>query len=144
MKPGLHRAHQRGFTLLESILALTVFSLAVIGLVETINTMGAAAVESRQELMIQGRMETLLVEITRDPLWLKDGVLTPPQDRSFVEGAVTYKTKITPLELQNNKGEQLNEFYKATVQALWKEGRTDQEVIAETWVWPRLYSPAPR
>jgi len=133
-----------GFTLLEALLALLVFSTAVIALVEAINTMGTAAVESRKELQIQGRLETLLMEITRDPMWLKDGRLTRPEDKTFREGDVTYQTKVVEQELQNKEGETLKDLFKVTVQARWKESGIEQEQTAETWTWPPLFVPQPR
>jgi Tfp pilus assembly protein PilV len=141
MKARPHRWQSAGFTLLEALLAMFVFSIAVVSLVTAINTMGEAAVESRRELQIQGRMESLLMEATRSPEWLQGGQVNKPEDKTVKEAGVTYLIQAEEHELENSEAATLTDFYRVSILARWEEGGLPQEQLAETWVWPPLFAP---
>jgi Tfp pilus assembly protein PilV len=132
----------RGFTLLEALLALFIFSTAVISLVEAINAIGRTVLLSRRELQVQSRLETLLLEATRSPELLSKMRTTTAQESTLQEADVSYVTRSAPLELQNKDGQRITDIMTVSVTARWKEGREDQMVSAETWVYPRLFLPA--
>lgn len=123
----------RGFTLLETLLALMVFSLAVVALVEAVHQLGGSALLMRREAEVQERMRSLLTEHTRLP--------NPPNLVEFNEGAVTYKVTRQPLDLKNREGISLYELFEVRVTARWLEGRLPQQATAETWVHPPLFRP---
>jgi prepilin-type N-terminal cleavage/methylation domain-containing protein len=134
--------HRSGFTLLEVMLALMVFSMAVVALVTAINGIGNASTESRQYREVQSRLESLLTEITRMP----PDPSAAPGDRTLEktvrENGVEYRIKKAPLELTNKDGQQLPDMFTVTATARWKEGGGDAELSAETMVYPPLYAPA--
>ena len=137
MRPG-HRSS--AFTLLEVLLALLVFSIAVVALVEVINTMGRAMIEARRNREITARLESLMLETTRKPRPQES-----PGGRGFesttrVDG-VEYHLKMAPVEMTNADGEPLPDLHTVRATARWKEGGQDQEMSAETLLYPSLYAP---
>ena len=139
MKTCTFTKSKPAFTLLETLLALFVFSLAVVSLVEAINSMGMASVESRREQQIQQRLELLLLETTRKQDWLKSGPLTSTWDTKISEEDTVYFISVEPLSLENVEKLQLTDLYQVKIAARWKEGEIEQEEVAETWVWSPLF-----
>lgn len=122
---------RRGFTLLETLLALMVFSTAVVALVEAVHQLGEHTLLRRHEAAVQERMRSLLVEHTRRPDEIEEVKLQ--------EGDVTYIVTHSPLELKNRDGQPVEGLFEVRVTAAWKEGRTQQQASAETWVYPPLF-----
>jgi prepilin-type N-terminal cleavage/methylation domain-containing protein len=133
------RSHQQGFTLLEVLLALFIFSTAVISLVEAINATGRTVLLSRRERQVQARLETILMEASRSPESLSKMRLSAEQESTVTEDDVKYVIRSAPVELRNKDGQAIPELLSVNVTAHWKEGREEQEVSAETWVYPRLF-----
>ena len=122
---------RRGFTLLETLLALMVFSTAVVALVEAVHQLGEHTLLRRHEAAVQERMRSLLVEHTRRP----DDI----EEVKLQEGDVTYTVTHTPLELKDRDGQRVEGLFEVRVTAAWLEGRTQQQASAETWVYPPLF-----
>lgn len=122
---------RNGFTLLETLLALMVFSMAVVALVEAVHQLGANALLRRHEAAVQERMRSLLVEHTRRP--------DATEEVKLQEGEVSYTVTHTPLELQDRDGQPVTGLFEVRVTADWMEGREPQQATAETWVYPPLF-----
>ncbi len=122
---------RKGFTLLETLLALMVFSTAVVALVEAVHQLGEHTLLRRHEAAVQERMRSLLVEHTRRP----DDI----EEVKLQEGDVTYTVTHTPLELKDRDGQPVEGLFEVRVTAAWLEGRTQQQASAETWVYPPLF-----
>ncbi len=122
---------RRAFTLLETLLALMVFSLAVVALVEAVHQLGEHTLLRRHETAVQERMRSLLVEHTRLP--------DSPVEMQLKEGDVTYTVRHTPLDLRSKNGAPLPQMFEVKVTADWRDGRVAQQVTAETWVYPPLF-----
>ena len=75
---------KRGFTLLETLLALMVFSLAVVALVEAVHQLGGTTLLMRREAEVQERIRSLLIEHTRLP--------DPQEEAQVKEGATVFST----------------------------------------------------
>lgn len=131
----------RGFTLLEALLALFIFSTAVIALVEAVNSMGRTVSLSRREQEVRARLDSMLVEATRDPEWISRPRDSEPREVTVKEDDVTYVTRKRPLALANQDGVRLADFFEVSVTARWLEGAQPQEVVADTWVYPPLFTP---
>jgi len=133
-----------GFTLLEVMLALMVFSIAVVSLVAAINGVGNASTESRVFREVESRLESLLTEVTRTP---KDPSAPAVADRTWEktvkENGVEYHIKKAPFEITNKDGQVLPDMFTVKATARWKEGGHDEELNAETLVYPPLYAPVP-
>lgn len=133
----VHYSNQ-GFTLIEVLLSLLIFSVAAVSLVQAINILGVAGTEAREERAIQDRLDNLLLETSRKPL----PRISP--HRAFTEthreGNVTYEVRIEPLELVNKDNQRLNELYTLRATATWIESGREQRLSAETWIYPPLYA----
>lgn len=133
----VHRKGQ-GFTLIEVLLSLLIFSVAAVSLVQAINILGTAGVEARSDRAIQDRLDNLLLETTRKPLPRMN--LNSPFTETHRENNVTYEVRIEPLEMTNKDNQRLNDLYKVQVKALWNENGREQRMTAETWMYPPLYA----
>lgn len=122
---------RKGFTLLETLLALMVFSMAVVALVEAVHQLGEHTLLRRHEAAVQERMRSLLVEHTRRPDEIEEVKLQ--------EGDVSYTVTHTPLELKDRDGQPVEGLFEVRVTAAWKEGQVPQQASAETWVYPPLF-----
>lgn len=134
MKRSLHNRRRKhsAFTLLETLLALMIFSMAVVALVEAVQQLGNSALFQRREIGVQERMRSLLTERTRLPL--------PKEEETKIqEDDVTYTVSHQLLELQNKDGMGLQDLYEVRVTADWMEGRQRQQATVETWLYPPLF-----
>jgi Tfp pilus assembly protein PilV len=135
------RLKASAFTLLETLLAMFVFSIAAVGLVEAVNQMGRTTLVRRQEAMLQDRMRSILVERSH-LLWKQPAPTSVVSEKVLEEDGVTYTLQVAPLELQNQDGLPLTNMLSVTVLAAWKEGTAPQEASASTWVYLPLFRPA--
>lgn len=128
----------QGFTLIEVLLALLIFSVAAVSLVQAINILGTAGVEARSDRVIQDRLDTLLLETSRKPL----PPMSPnsPYSDTHRENNVSYEIHIEPLEITNADNQRLTDLYKLKVIAVWNESGREQRMTAETWLYPPLYA----
>lgn len=139
MTPPLQSARrgQRGFLLLEVILALAVFSAAATGFAVALHQMAKAASLAQSELRITRILASALDETLSLPV-LEEGTTTAPVGQSDMEMATT----ITLLEnLENEDGGVLQEMYLITVTARWYELGEWKERSAETWRYGQMYQP---
>ena len=139
MTPSLHsgRKGQRGFLLLEVILALAVFSAAATGFAVAMHRMAAAAALAQNELRITRILDSALDETLSLPQ-LEEGSTSNHVGKSGIE----MTTAITLLNnLENQDGALLQEMYLITVTARWYETGGWKERAAETWRYGRMYQP---
>ncbi|TLD71314.1 prepilin-type N-terminal cleavage/methylation domain-containing protein [Phragmitibacter flavus] len=136
-----HREGRRqGFTLMEVLLALFVFVVAVMGLVECINHIGLASAETRLERRVQSRLDSLLVEATRRSPWINQGRVDDSKLETVVEeDNVRYEIKAAPLEIKTDDGNSVRGLYHVSVTGSWLEDGRPHESTVETWVWPNLF-----
>lgn len=126
---------KQGFTLLETLLAIMVFSMAVVALVEAVHQLGENTLQRQHEAAVQERMRSILIEQTRIP------VANPPEELKIKEGPITYVVRRTPLELTDRDGRPVQGIFEVSVTANWLEGRTPQQASTETWLYPPLFQP---
>jgi prepilin-type N-terminal cleavage/methylation domain-containing protein len=137
------RSPQRGFTLLETILALMIFSIAVVSLVGAINGMGNASTEARRTREVQAQLETLILEITRHvPQEIVAGQRS--YEKSTNRDGVEYRIAMAAVELTNQDGQPLQGIYSVKAEAHWTDGGHKEALNAETMLFPPLYYNAPR
>lgn len=121
----------RGFTLLETLLALMIFSIAVVALVEAVNQLGGGALHQRRAAMVEQRMRSLLVEHTRLPVSMNETKIT--------EEDVTFTIRHEALNLRNQAGLPLQGLVEVRVTAEWLEGHTPHQATTGVWTYPPLF-----
>lgn len=126
---------------MEVLLAVMIFSLAVVTLVEAVNDTGRAALMGRRERFVQARLDLFLLQATRDPEFATKVGQGSFQEEKVTEGDITFNTRIKRLELTNQDNQPVPDIFEVTVIARWKEGRDEQELEASTWMYPPLFAP---
>lgn len=103
---------KRGIALLEMILALTIFSLVVVALARSLQSAVEATTLRQQEHKIQEEMRSLL-----------DWVKVNPKDKERfkvveLKDGTTLQPSLEPLEVKNEKGNNLQNLYTLKIEAL--------------------------
>lgn len=133
-----HSARRAGFTLMETVIALAIFSLAVVALAEAIQQSGKTSNIIRQDIQIQDRMAALTAETTR-LIALTAAGARPQQPEPVEDNGVTYKVNVQQIKNLVNKDKQPVEgLWQVITTADWKEGTSDQHLEEESWVYPPL------
>ena len=114
----------RGFTLLEVLIALGMFVLAVGGLALALDRAFSASIILRRDDEIRQQIESLIDQAMVLPIdGLQQGIESGPD----ALGA-KYSSVAEPVEdLVNKDQETLGGIWKITVRAAWEEGGQEQE-----------------
>ena len=113
----------RAFTLLEVLIALAMFVLAVGGLSVAMDRIFSANIMLRRDTEVRQQIESIIDEAMTLPIeTLEQGRETEPD----AMGA-KYFTRAEVAEMANAKDEPLERLWWITVRAEWMEGREKQE-----------------
>jgi prepilin-type N-terminal cleavage/methylation domain-containing protein len=126
-----NHAPQGGFTLFEVMLAIMLFSFAVIGLATALNRALDASTIRRRETEVRNGLENTLAELRLQPL--QPGKLSTgkPDARGVV-----YSTEVKVADtLETEQKDKLTGMYIVTVTANWKTGSEDQERQVQLYVY---------
>ena len=130
----------RGFTMLEMLLALTLFGMAVVPLVRALARTSQMAVESQMDARMQLRLQSKLTEIsklTNLAEWDGQSQQTEPD-----ELGVWTVTQVEQMkEVKNEDGQEVTQLYRIYVQAFYHvDWKTEPEMMdAEVWRYQPLY-----
>ena len=113
------------------VLAITIFSLAVLGLAKSLDQALSAANQLRRDQIIRIGMRNFLEEIRRKPL---TEMSTTYVDPTY---GVTYTSSTEPLSLRTTSGSTLSDLYTLTIKA----GSTFNSVPEETTLSVYVYKP---
>ncbi|WP_265595073.1 prepilin-type N-terminal cleavage/methylation domain-containing protein [Haloferula sp. BvORR071] len=130
----------RGFLLLEVLLALAVFAIAVTGFVMALNQTADLATVTQRELRITRLLESALAKAMSQPV-LEEGTTSEAVGEMEAQGMEIETTVEMMPEIENEDGQMLQEMYRIEVAARWFENGVSQEQTAETWRYSRLYQP---
>ncbi len=121
------RRQTSGFTLIEVMVALFLFVLAVGGLALALDTTFTSSQVLRRDREVRQQLDSFLDEAMEIPLQtLLEGRKTGPD----AVGA-TYILSAEQADLRNEKDELLAGLYWVTVQAKWTEAGQPQELAAK-------------
>lgn len=129
-----------GFLLLEVLLALGVFSMAVTGFAVALHRTADLAMQAQRGVKITRLLESALAEAISYPV-LEEGTTSVPIEEMAEEGLEIETTIELLPEMENEEGQFLQEMYRIEVAARWFENGVRQEELAETWRYSRLYQP---
>lgn len=130
-------AANRGFLLLEMVLALAVFGIAATGFAVALHRMADAAGLAQSELRITRILDSALDETISLPV-LEEGVTNSSVGDTGIELGTTIKLLD---ELQNEEGQALQEMYSIKIDARWFNSGEWKERSVETWRYGRMYQP---
>ena len=126
------RTPHSAFILLEVVIAIGVFLMAITGIVVALNTIIDSSLAVRKENAILVKMETRLAEARFLPL--QEG--TFPDEEPDVDG-VLFTRVVTPLELQNKDQVPLGNLFQVQIVASWVDGFRKENQTAEIYVLQR-------
>ena len=110
-------AHASGFVMLEAVLALGLFATVATAMAIALNQLSSANTDMRREALLLRTLESAMTEAAhRTPL--EPRFETTPTD-AF---GVRVETQIAPLNLKNQRGQQLRGLYQITVTATFDDG----------------------
>lgn len=128
----------RGFSLLEMVMALAIFSLAIVALAEAIQRTCETSNIIRQDIRIHDHLAALTSETTRLIGMAASGV-RPQQPDPVMEEGVLYRVRVQELKNLLNKDQvPVEGLWQVITSADWKEGASEQHLEQETWVYPPM------
>jgi prepilin-type N-terminal cleavage/methylation domain-containing protein len=119
----------RAFTLLEVMLALAIFSMAILGLALSLQEMIEASLESRRDNEVRRELDSRLATFRQKQI--QPGT----QDLGQDQAGRTYEGETTLLELKNQRNVALHGLYRLTVRTKWKAGATEEERSCSLYVY---------
>jgi Tfp pilus assembly protein PilV len=137
MKTNLHRRKRpqlRGYILIEMVLAITIFAIAVLGLVKAMNQAGETANLLRRDQIIRVGMRNFFEELRNKPL---AQMSTTQMDTTY---GITYTSTTEALSLKTTSGSVLSDMYNLTIHATSSFDGVPQEDTLNVYV----YKPAQR
>lgn len=127
--------NHRGYILYEVLIALTVFALAITGLMQVLSLTIDAANEIAFERAVHRGLESILTEARhRDVADMSIDYLDEVLE-------VAYHTEVEELQLANTEGQTLTGMYKLTATATYQVGAEQVEDAAEIWIYDNSTRP---
>ena len=117
------------YLLLDVILAVTVFAIAVTGILVAVNRITETSRLYAMDMQVQYGMDAMLVEARHRP------VEEMGFERDDSDLGVLYRTEIEPLNQVNSEGEALKDLYRLKVSAIFQFGDEDETDTAEVIVY---------
>jgi Tfp pilus assembly protein PilV len=135
-----HSHHRRrGFLMMEVVLALGIFGIAVTGFTIAIARTAEVAAMAQRQSQINRLLESSLSEALATPN-LEVGRTTVVVEETIAGASVEIDTLVEELtELEAENGQLLDAMYRIEVSAHWFADGEWREEMAETWRYGRLY-----
>ncbi|NNE92426.1 MAG: hypothetical protein HKN23_12325 [Verrucomicrobiales bacterium] len=122
-------SNQQGWALFDVVMAITVFAIAVTGIVVQLGQIGEGSAAFAKDRLIQYGIESMLTEVKHRPV---NEMTMEVFDENL---AVTYATTVEDANLSNVDGEALEDMYKVKVTATWDDDGGEQVETAEIFVY---------
>ena len=123
------RCSARGSVLLELVIALAIFSIAVIGLARTLNGSMEVSNILNKDHRVRVGMRSFLEEVRRKPLAEMSVSMT-----DAVTG-ITYASSLQPITLNSTSGSPLQDLYNLKVIASYSVGNEIREESVDVYVY---------
>ena len=120
---------EEGLTLLETVLALTVFVVAITSLFGTLQKINENSNTFARDRLIQYGLESILTEAKHLP------VQEMTLERRDEELGVTYRTTVENLALSNVDGDPLEDLYTLRAEAIFEDSYGEQTEVAEIYIY---------
>jgi len=111
---GRGRPSPKGYALLDVVLAVAVFALAVTGYVGVMQRINETSTEYARDRFVQQRLVSLLDQTRQRPL---RSMTSETQDPL---AAVTFRTYVEPWQVENGQGGALADLYLLTAEAVFE------------------------
>ncbi len=124
------RHSRSGYILLELVIALTIFAIAVLGLAKSLNMSLEVSNQLNRENAIRIGMRSFLEECRKKPT-TSEMAMSAVDERL----GVTFSSLIDPAGLTNSSGKTLADLYKLTVTATYATGGAQEEQSVMVYVY---------
>ena len=123
-----------GVVLFEVMIALGLFGLVAVGLVQALQATAEASRASRVEMHVVRNLQSLMTELSKMDSY--DEVPEPTQPDAM---GVVYSFEVEEMEIETEEGEVLNDMYRLRVVADWERHGEKDQMASETWRFLPLY-----
>lgn len=120
---------RRGYILFELVIALTIFSIAVLGLARALSDSLQIVNTMNRETAIRIGLRSFLEERRKKP------IADIPGAADDLRLGCTYTTTLEPANLQNRDGRTLSNLYTLTAKAAYTVGNEAQEESVMVYVY---------
>jgi len=129
IRHGSFRA-KRGYILLELIIALTIFAIAVVGLAKSLNTTLEVGNIMNRDYAVRIGLQSFVEEVKRKAI--SDMATTATDERL----GATYTSTVDSLSLTvPRSGAQLSDCYRLTATAVYTVGSEQRDETIELWLY---------
>ncbi len=102
-----------GFTLLELLMAMALFTVAAVSLAEALNLISLTVSETIDDAEARELLRATMLEVARDPNLAEDSRETNPDERGLY-----FRIQVERLDLKNQEGQTLDNLYEVQVTAV--------------------------
>jgi hypothetical protein len=123
------RGGVRGYILFELVLAITIFSIAVLGLAKALNQSLDTANLLKRDQIIRVGMRNFFEEVRRKPL---KEMSTSYMDTTY---GITYTSTTEPVSLRTTNGSTLSDLYNLSIKATSEFNGVPEEATLSIYVY---------
>ena len=130
-----HRGRGRAFILFEAMLAVTIFSLAVLGLGKCVQNCLRAEMLKDEDMRARRCLANRMAEVEAQAVNLTNKETTEEMKDAFA--GMTMKQKRVEVKRKNEKGQDIAGLYAVTLDLSWKSRGETQTRTLQFYVYPR-------
>lgn len=116
---------REGYALLDVVLAVAIFAIAVTGLIQVLRGIGETSEGFARDRYVQQQLEALLAEKRRMKL---DAMASETLDEL---SGIRFRTYVEAWQVDNGEGDELADLYKLTAEAVFQDDGGEQTERAE-------------
>jgi len=127
--------HHQGFTLLELLMSMALFTVAAVSLAEALNMISLTVSESIDDAEVREQLRATMLEVSRDAALTAETRETNPDKRGLY-----FRIEVERLDLKNEEGQTLDNLFEVKVTAMrdLPSGRNEELDTASTVASPNL------
>lgn len=119
------RSHQtRGFTLLELLMSMALFTVAAVSLAEALNLISLTVSESIDDAEVREQLRATMLEVSKDSSITAETRETNPDKRGLY-----FRIEVERLDLKNEEGQTLENLFEVKVTAMRQQSRGRDEEL---------------
>jgi Tfp pilus assembly protein PilV len=134
MKRFILQRLRRGFLLVEVMLAVAIFAVAVLALAKSVEAMLNAQIIKDEDEKVTRFLESKMVEVEAGAIPLSDS--TTEDVKGWLPD-MRLKTTRTPLKRKNEKGVDLTGLYAVTLDLSWQSDGQKLQRSLSFYIYPR-------
>lgn len=134
MKRSILQRFRRAFLLVEVMLAVAIFAVAVLALAKSVEVMLNAQIIKDEDEKVRRFLESKMVEVEAGAIPLSDS--TTEDVKGWLPD-MRLKTTRTPLKRKNEKGVDLTGLYAVTLDLSWQSDGQKLQRSLSFYIYPR-------